>query len=353
MSRQLVLRPSNAAQTPEPTAHLPQCLIATFTRLMFKKRSWRNGLNDAVTIKLDKTCRYTVDNATIARLLADAHRDSLDGVQAVARLAHTAADSVWASNANDGCGLDRESSLNLCLRVFHGEHVEAEDLNKCSAETFDRQCAYLQKRDGPEFASREHVVHARREVIQHAHALSYLLEAVALHDSPLGASMLQHTHGILMKGIDLVQNDGGRTPWQEYGGVYRKTVRNYGTHNRDPQNIPEHMDTLAENIREDRAAVTTVHAEGLDPFLLAASWANALVEIMPFEDGNGRMSRLLLTVLLFRYAGVLVVIGGSDSARFTYNSIIRARDNQIAEDLAVYLAREVVWHWETTQSGGV
>ena len=60
-----------------------------------------------------------------------------------------------------------------------------------------------------------------------------------------------------------------------------------------------------------KAATVSEHIvyDNLDLVSLAAKYATYLVTIHPFEDGNGRLCRILLNVLLLRLTGCCAVIG--------------------------------------------
>jgi len=56
----------------------------------------------------------------------------------------------------------------------------------------------------------------------------------------------------------------------------------------------------------------------IDIYQLAAKYCERFVQIHPFRDGNGRMCRLILNVILIRFAGVPVAIGMNESERDRY-----------------------------------
>ena len=60
----------------------------------------------------------------------------------------------------------------------------------------------------------------------------------------------------------------------------------------------------------------------IDPFGLAARHCTLLVNIHPFGDGNGRLCRIIMNVILFRIAGIWVPIGEKgETARAEYLGI--------------------------------
>jgi Fic family protein len=69
--------------------------------------------------------------------------------------------------------------------------------------------------------------------------------------------------------------------------------------------------------------INRIEAESvIHPFFIAAKYSNDFVQIHPFEDGNGRMSRLNLNTILLKYAGVLVSIGETAEYREEYLGIM-------------------------------
>jgi Fic family protein len=163
--------------------------------------------------------------------------------------------AVFSSNYIERAGLSIDQTTKICRRIFAGEKAVAENVDEKDCK---EAMKYLIERDGPEKATKRHVIQSRAEIIQHLHAMDHITQAM------------------LMK----------------------KMVKDF---NKD----------IAE----------AEFKEEIDPFFLAAKYSNEFVQIHPFEDGNGRVSRLILNPILLKYAGIVVSIGKYEDARAEYIGI--------------------------------
>ena len=124
---------------------------------------------------------------------------------------------------------------------------------------------------------------------QHLHALLYLFNAAeAKH--PLSEELIKQAHRILMNNLyteDKVKINAGE---------YRKCIVGSGiTHTYpDFEFVPDTMEQIVRNYMQRCA--DPKH----DPFALAGWLLFELLDIHPFEDGNGRVSRLLWCFSLLR-----------------------------------------------------
>ena len=123
--------------------------------------------------------------------------------------------------------------------------------------------------------------HRLRDVVLHAAAYRFLCEHHLRE--PLTVELILDTHKILMTGA--VREDG----FVINAGQFRTTPITVGRSGQpciNPSRIGSHMAALVAAYNERRST--------WDPFLLASWLKNVFVHIHPFEDGNGRLSRLLL-----------------------------------------------------------
>lgn len=73
-----------------------------------------------------------------------------------------------------------------------------------------------------------------------------------------------------------------------------------------PQSAPVCMKALVSRFNDE---AITEESEDADIIEMAARYCHMFVNISPFEDGSGRMCRMLLNVILLRFLGVCIVIG--------------------------------------------
>jgi len=132
--------------------------------------------------------------------------------------------------------------------------------------------------------------------------------------------LIKETHAILVKGIN--GDNAGFLSSKEYGGIHRSDEIFAGSLPfPKPSKIPEAMRSMIQNLDKDLGSAAK--DKELDPFALAAKYADRIVNIHPFIDGNGRMCRLVLNAILIKYAGIVVNVGEHDQSRDEYILIAR------------------------------
>ena len=162
------------------------------------------------------------------------------------------------------------------------------------------------------------VVRSRKEVLQHAAAFQYIVNAFVKHDRPMTEELIKDTHAILVKGLSA--EDAGVVSGTDFAGTYRRKPAFAGSAEMNkPSEIPVAMKSMVSRLQEDLAQVD---ASGhLDPFMLAAKYCDRFVNIHPFKDENGRMCHLVLNAILIKYAGVVVPLGEKSEDREEYLQI--------------------------------
>ena len=129
-------------------------------------------------------------------------------------------------------------------------------------------------------------VNAYREVFNYGRALRQKLHG----DVPLSKRLIRKLHSILMDGV---------RGYQERPGEFRTIQVQIGHPARYVPPPPQYVEALMDNLE------TYLHTQdGTDP-LVRASLAHYQFEaIHPFQDGNGRIGRLLLALTITEWCGL-------------------------------------------------
>lgn len=174
--------------------------------------------------------------------------------------------------------IGRMSQRALLLEAHHTTHIEGTQL------TLD-EAARLWAGEKVEGASRDDV----RELLNYREAFNLVAEYLGSGE-PITEALIREIHKRLVEGV----RGGAAQP-----GQYR-LIQNYvgNSHTREviytpppPQDVLPLMRELVEWLGKDK---------GIHPVLVAGIAQFQLVHIHPFVDGNGRTSRLLSTLCLYR-----------------------------------------------------
>ncbi|OTA82934.1 hypothetical protein M434DRAFT_36950 [Hypoxylon sp. CO27-5] len=102
------------------------------------------------------------------------------------------------------------------------------------------------------------------------------------------------------------------------------------------------MQEMCQQLKEELAAAE--ENMSIDPFSIAAKYSLEFIQIHPFQDGNGRICRMILNAILCRYAGIIVPIGEHVEERKGYISIKKRSSEEMnghGEYAAFVLCRAV------------
>ncbi|MEW5954441.1 MAG: Fic family protein [Bacillota bacterium] len=173
------------------------------------------------------------------------------------------------------------------------------------------------------------------EIQNHAEAIDWLKEIIKL-DRPITEGFIKELQALLLKGIDYiwVGPKDSRAKKKIAPGKY-KTKPNHvitleGKIHKycEPIKVPEEMEGLVDFINTSEA----------HPVEVAARAHYRFVAIHPFDDGNGRVGRLLMNLILMK-RGYLPVIIKNESREDYYRALMKADDGDI-KDFVMLVAKE-------------
>ncbi|KAI1803113.1 Fic-domain-containing protein [Daldinia bambusicola] len=239
---------------------------------------------------------------------------------------HTGEVGEFWSNLEDITGSDFNVTEKLCRAILRDQQVRAEVEPGTPEYEEGRAALVAPKRP----SSPEEIKLSRQEVINHAKALNYAMDHIIIGSKPIDENFIRSVHGILCAG-KVLGEDAGQP------GVYR-TWEIAARHGSDKKKsifirssaVPQYMAELVEDLQTDMLAV-----EGnkvVDPFDFASRYCHRLACIHPFGDGNGRMCRILLNVILLKYAGFVSTFGGTEAERQEYLDLVRRSNKKFHDE---------------------
>ena len=141
--------------------------------------------------------------------------------------------------------------------------------------------------------------------------LRMMTEAASLKDMPLTQNLIGTLHKTLLREDYIVYRglpDGGQTSYVIHAGQYKtrpnSVITRYGDRFEyaSPEETPSLMSDLVDWYNEAEQDAK------LSPVELAALFHYRYIRIHPFEDGNGRIARLMVNYILSRHGYPMVVV---------------------------------------------
>ena len=136
------------------------------------------------------------------------------------------------------------------------------------------------------------------------------LTRMAGDGQPLSESFIRNLHRVLLKEpyeVETVADDGRNTRRPIAVGAYKSTANDVVTSTGEtyyftpPEQVPHAMGALVDWYHSQEA-------DGEHPIIIAAVFHYRFVRIHPFDDGNGRMARLLMNRILLRHGYPLAIV---------------------------------------------
>lgn len=155
------------------------------------------------------------------------------------------------------------------------------------------------------------------------------LEEIVHDDRPLTEQFIREMHQVLLGDEHYkaaYTATGQPTRQRIVPGQYKTSSNNVRTATGEtfyfasPEETPARMNDLLIWYRQE------VEMPTLHPVALAAEFHHRFVGIHPFDDGNGRMSRLLMNLILMRHGYPITVIKADETTRNRYLAALSEAD---------------------------
>ena len=169
----------------------------------------------------------------------------------------------------------------------------------------------------------------------HDDAVAAIEEAVHEGDA-LNQAFIRNLHRVLLKEpyeMPAEAADGDRTMRPISVGQYKKMPNNVRMQTGEthyfapPEQVQSRMSDLIDWHRSKEA-------EGEHPIVVAATFHYRFVQIHPFDDGNGRMARLLMNLILMKHGYTIAMVQRDGRDRY----IAEIEQVQATEDLSGFIA---------------
>lgn len=161
----------------------------------------------------------------------------------------------------------------------------------------------------------------------HDEAIKYLLDIVKNADYVLNEADIRNLHQLLLKEnyfVDAQTPSGEKTRKEIKIGQYKSSPNHVLTatgethYYASPEQVPMRMGDLMDWYKEAK------ENKSVHPVVLATLFHHEFTAIHPFDDGNGRMGRLLLNLMLLQNGYPPIVVKQND--KLNYYQVLRQAD---------------------------
>ncbi len=158
-----------------------------------------------------------------------------------------------------------------------------------------------------------------------AQATEFLEELAADTDRPIREKDIREIHYLVLKGIDDDNAGRYRTVSVEISGSEHTPT--------GPESVPSEMQEFGAWMEQESCCArdTRTSVRGLINAAVAHTW---FVYIHPFADGNGRVGRLLMNLMLIRYGYPIAIITREDRRRY-YEALEESQSSNLSPFLSL------------------
>jgi len=180
------------------------------------------------------------------------------------------------------------------------------------------------------------------EITGHNDAINWVLDLVK-GETELTEVFIRELHTLLLKESSYKEaqtKEGKPTRRKIEIGKYKTqpnhvvTVTGETFYFASPEETPAKMQELVEWFRNEKTKTD------VNPIILAALFHYRFIRIHPFDDGNGRIARILMNFILMRFGYPPVIIKTEDKEN--YYAVLRLADADQLEPFIEYIATNLV-----------
>ncbi len=180
------------------------------------------------------------------------------------------------------------------------------------------------------------------EITGHNEAINWIIEIVA-GKTELTEVFIRQLHTLLLKESSYKEAqmpDGKLTRRKIEVGKYKTQPNHVLTQTGEtfyfaaPEETPAKMQELVEWFRKEKETPNT------NPIILAALFHYKFIRIHPFDDGNGRVARILMNFILMQFGFPPVIIKTGDKEN--YYAVLRLADAHQLEPFIEYIVDNLI-----------
>ncbi|MDQ3711312.1 MAG: Fic family protein [Acidobacteriota bacterium] len=180
------------------------------------------------------------------------------------------------------------------------------------------------------------------EITGHNEAINWIIEMIK-GETDLSEVFIRQLHQLLLKEsyeVEAQTQNGKSTKRKIEVGKYKIMSNHVLTQTGEtfyfatPEETPAKMQELIEWLRNEK------ENSDVNPIILAALFHYKFISIHPFDDGNGRVARILMNFILMQYGFPPVIIKTNDKEN--YFSVLQQADAGIFEPFIEYIADNLI-----------
>ncbi|KUJ15847.1 uncharacterized protein LY89DRAFT_783105 [Mollisia scopiformis] len=197
-----------------------------------------------------------------------------------AYLLESMAQMIYTSNLLENAGSSHPLTLGLGQFIFASSPIEDSSFPIHSTD-YSAFRSYLLSKSRK--ADHEAILRSRKQIIQHALAMKYIVQHMIISNENLSEDLLKETHKILTFQIDADNDERDKS--ETYSGIYRTSnVGHTFVSFLPPSEIAGAITLAISSFTHDLA--TAEQSGTLDIYAFATKIHHTILNIHPFLDGN-------------------------------------------------------------------